>query len=73
MTETLADTPLPAPGGRLIDAPVKPVRIAAWRLSPVSTMRGSMMLIYWVACLPKGYTIANWRLLRHLPHLPHLQ
>ena len=33
MTDTLADTPLPAPGGRLIDAPIKPVRIAVLTVS----------------------------------------
>ncbi|WP_453978387.1 molybdenum cofactor biosynthesis protein B [Brevundimonas sp. Marseille-Q4549] len=33
MTETLAETPLPAPGGRLIDAPLKPVRIAVLTVS----------------------------------------
>lgn len=33
MTDTLADTPLPAPGGRLIDAPIQTVRIAVLTVS----------------------------------------
>ena len=33
MTDATADTPLPAPGGRLIDAPIKPVRIAVLTVS----------------------------------------
>ena len=33
MTDATADTPLPAPGGQLIDAPIKPVRIAVLTVS----------------------------------------